>query len=321
MQLASSKASCPAGADTAHHDSQWECRNKLTEHLGASINLLGIGTSTLGQQVGKKASSNPTCISNHAARSRRGPSCCAWGWRGRTSSAALSAGPLANRKTSRPGSESREGQRSREGCGAQRYGGRLGEAAGSVQLPTGGCGLCTQITAAGREVTASRSGRAGSGGYEGKLFSQRAVGHRLRRKAGAEEQPRGPLPARARSSARCHTTATRGSAAAQPAAPRPAAPTHISELGQAALPHLAQALVRRAALQEELRQAHRLPAEQRAHGVPGRSGSAQRGRRAAGTAAAPGPAAIAQRPARRLRLPGDGAANRRRESAQLWAQL
>lgn len=158
--------------------------------------------------------------------------------------------------------------------------------------------LHADITAAGREVTASRSGRAGSGGYEGKLFSQRAVGHRLRRKAGAEEQPRGPLPARARSSARCHTTATRGSAAAQPAAPRPATPTHISELGQAALPHLAQALVRRAALQEELRQAHRLPAEQRAHGGPGRRrlGSARPARSRHGGSSRPGRHSAAPRP-------------------------
>lgn len=46
----------------------------------------------------------------------------------------------------------------------------------------------------------------------------------------------------------------------------PAPATHVSELGQAALAHLAEALVGRAALQEELRQAQRLPAEQRAHG-------------------------------------------------------
>lgn len=56
--------------------------------------------------------------------------------------------------------------------------------------------------------------------------------------------------------------------------PGPVAATHVSELGQATLAHLAEALVGRAALEEELRQAHRLAAEQRAHG--GRRGGRER---------------------------------------------
>lgn len=69
--------------------------------------------------------------------------------------------------------------------------------------------------------------------------------------------------------------------------------THVSELGQAALAHLAEALVGRAALQEELRQAHGLAAEQRAHGG-GRPGL--RGCRRGGISAAGGRSAARGRP-------------------------
>lgn len=104
----------------------------------------------------------------------------------------------------------------------------------------------------------------------------------------------------------------------------PVAATHVSELGQATLAHLAEALVGRAALQEELRQAHRLAAEQRAHG--GRRGA--EGFSEAGAEAArrgvlrrqpavrrPLRSAPARRRQRGQLLPGGGAAaaaNRRR---------
>lgn len=169
---------------------------------------------------------------------------------------------------------------------------------------------CSQVTTTGREVMASRCGRAGSG----------------------TDDPVGPFQLGTPSSARCHTTAMQGSGSSSalersppPCPPGPPSPpcSPYSRLGT------------RPGRAPPPRSGTRRPSRSAGTAAPGTSaprgtarpwrpgperlGSARPARSGHGGSSRPGRHGAAQRPAHRLRLPGggrSGAGNRRRESAQ-----